>query len=77
MLAWKNFRTLQNFSFKFLLLFGNTYICESAFCTMNLMKHEFRHHIDNLPLEWWIRFEKLVSKNNASHHIYYFNFKYI
>lgn len=48
-------RTLQSFSFKLLLLFGNTHICESAFCTMNLMKHEFRNHIDNLPLEWWIR----------------------
>jgi hypothetical protein len=42
---------LQNFSLEMLSLFGSTYICETAFSTMNIIKSRMRNRLDNYSLE--------------------------
>lgn len=51
----EKFPTLRNFSLEFLSFFGSTYICESAFSTMNLIKLKSKNRIHNLSLESCIR----------------------
>jgi len=47
--------TLQDFSLEILSLNGSTFICESAFSTMNLIKSKSRNRIHDSSLESCIR----------------------
>ena len=51
----EKFPALRNFSLEILSLFGSTYICESAFSTMNLIKSKSRNRLLDSSLESCIR----------------------
>ncbi|CAI6371938.1 unnamed protein product [Macrosiphum euphorbiae] len=46
----EKFPILRNMSLEILSLFGSTYICESAFSTMKLIKSKSRNRINNASL---------------------------
>jgi hypothetical protein len=56
MLSQEKFPKLQNFSLEMLSLFGSTYDCEAAFCTINIIKSMMRNILDNPSLESCLRF---------------------
>jgi hypothetical protein len=56
MLSQEKFSKLQNFSLEMLSLFGSTYDCEAAFCTINIIKSRMRNRLDNHSLESCLRF---------------------
>jgi hypothetical protein len=55
MLSLEKFYKLRYFSLEMLSLFGNTYVCDAAFSTMNIIKSKMKNRLDNSSLESYLR----------------------
>jgi hypothetical protein len=55
MLSQEKFPKLRNFTLEMLSLYGSTYVCQTAFSTMNTLNSRMRNHLDNSSQESRLR----------------------